>query len=82
MLDDATSAVDPVVESEILAELSSGDRSATMLIVAHRRSTVELADRVVFLSNGKVANVGEHEALLESDPAYAALMTAYDTEAA
>lgn len=77
VLDDATSAVDPVIESKILSELRRGD--TTMLIVAHRLSTITLADRVVHLEGGRVKGIGTHEELL-SDPDYVALVTAYEQQ--
>ncbi len=77
LLDDATSAVDPVVESEILGGLRR--QKATLLIVAHRLSTIALADKVVFIDQGRVAGTGTHEDLL-SLPRYAALVHAYEVE--
>jgi ATP-binding cassette, subfamily B, bacterial len=76
LLDDATSAVDPVVEAQILHGLRSTVR-ATTVMVAHRLSTIRLADRVVFLDGGRVAAAGPHDALLDL-PAYAALVRAYE----
>ncbi len=78
ILDDATSAVDPVVEAEILAGLRSTLDTTTM-VVAHRVSTIELADRVVFLDQGRVAATGPHRDLLRSHPAYARIVQAYET---
>jgi ABC-type multidrug transport system fused ATPase/permease subunit len=76
MLDDATSAVDPTIEQQILDGLRAS-LQATTLIVAHRVSTIALADRVLFLDGGRVAASGAHDDLLASVPAYAALAQAY-----
>ena len=75
ILDDATSAVDPVIEQRILDHLRT-DRDATMLVVANRLATVGRADRVVHLVDGRVAGIGTHEELL-ADPEYRALAMAY-----
>ncbi|MXY09317.1 MAG: ABC transporter ATP-binding protein [Acidimicrobiaceae bacterium] len=80
MLDDATSAVDPVVESEILANLRNG-LDTTLLVVAHRISTIELADRVAYLAGGRIAATGTHEELLALDD-YRSLVSAYEQAAA
>jgi ABC-type multidrug transport system fused ATPase/permease subunit len=76
MLDDATSAVDPTIEQQILEGLRTSLR-ATTLLVAHRVSTIALADRVVFLEGGRIAAQGSHADLVASVPAYAALARAY-----
>jgi ATP-binding cassette, subfamily B, bacterial len=81
MLDDATSAVDPTVERQILDGLPDTLR-ATTLVVAHRLSTIALADRVLFLDGGRIAASGTHRQLLESLPAYASLARAYEQDAA
>ncbi len=75
LLDDATSAVDPTVEASILDSLRTDD--LTLLIVAHRLSTIRLADRVVFVENGAVGAVGTYDELLDL-PSYAALVHAYE----
>ncbi len=82
ILDDATSAVDPVVEQEILAGLQGAGRpDATVVLVAQRVSTIELADRVLYLAGGRVAATGPHAQLLAAEPAYAALVRAYEDSA-
>jgi ATP-binding cassette subfamily B protein len=81
MLDDATSAVDPTVERQILDGLPDVLR-ATTLVVAHRLSTIALADRVLFLDGGRIAASGSHRELLDSVPAYASLARAYERDAA
>jgi len=77
VLDDATSAVDAAVERRILDSLRAGENAPSMLIVAHRLSTIRLADRVVFIKNGKVAGRGTHDELL-ANPDYLLLATAYE----
>lgn len=77
VLDDATSAVDAAIEREILDGLRAGAHAPSMLIVAHRLSTIRLADRVVFVKEGRIAGRGAHHELL-ADPDYLALATAYE----
>ena len=76
ILDDATSAVDPVIESAILRDLRTSLETTT-LVVAHRVSTIELADEVVFLDEGRIVATGSHSELLASNPDYARLVHAY-----
>ena len=83
VLDDATSAVDPRVEQEILTGLrrSLGPSGGpTVLMVAYRMSSVLLADEVVHLDGGSVVDRGTHEELLARDPGYRDLATAYQRE--
>jgi len=79
MLDDATSAVDSVVESQILANLRR-DLDTTVLVVAHRISTIELADRVAYLAGGRIVAAGTHDELLALDD-YRSLVSAYEQAA-
>jgi ATP-binding cassette subfamily B protein len=81
ILDDATAAVDPVVEAEILAGLNEA-LEVTTLVVAHRVSTIELADRVLFIDAGRVAGLGPHHELLRTHPGYARIVRAYETGSA
>jgi ABC-type multidrug transport system fused ATPase/permease subunit len=77
ILDDATSSVDPTIEAEILAALRR-DLDTTLIVVAYRLSTIRLADRVVFLKDGRVMDTGRHDELLERVPEYAAIIHAYE----
>jgi ATP-binding cassette subfamily B protein len=80
ILDDATSAIDPRLEAEIHAALREVMRGRTTLIIAHRRSTLNLADRIVVMDGGRVADSGTHEELTERCPLYRQLITGEDTD--
>ena len=75
LLDDATSAIDPRLEAEIHATLHRVMRGRTTLLIAHRRSTLNLADRIAVLADGRVADVGTHEELTERSPLYRMLLS-------
>jgi ATP-binding cassette subfamily B protein len=82
VLDDATSAVDASTEEQIFARLRQVLEGRTSLIVAHRVSTLGLADRVVLLEAGRVADQGTHEELLARNRTYRELLTGLDEQAA
>ncbi|MFB7450631.1 ABC transporter ATP-binding protein [Streptomyces sp. NPDC056194] len=75
VLDDPLSALDVHTEARVEAALREVLRETTALVVAHRPSTVMLADRVALLSRGRIAAVGTHQELLRSSAEYAWLMT-------
>ncbi|MEV4419068.1 ABC transporter ATP-binding protein [Patulibacter sp. NPDC049589] len=75
VLDDATSNVDASTEQEITAGLREVMRGRTTLVIAHRLSTVLLADRVVVLHQGRVADVGTHQDLVERSELYREIVT-------
>ena len=80
VLDDATSAVDPTKEHEIRDALSTVMRGRTTLVIAHRPATIELADRVVLLDEGRISASGSHHELLETNEKYRSVLAAMTTK--
>ncbi|GEK02572.1 ABC transporter [Streptomyces sp. 1-11] len=78
VLDDPLSALDVHTEAAVEAALRRVLADTTALIVAHRPSTVLLADRVALLSGGRIAAVGTHQELLRTNAEYAHLMSGAD----
>jgi ATP-binding cassette subfamily B protein len=74
VLDDATSAIDVKVEQKIHSSLRVLMEGRTTLIVAHRLSTISLADRVVLLDSGRIVADGTHAELLASTPLYSEVL--------
>ncbi|MFN8112182.1 MAG: ABC transporter ATP-binding protein [Solirubrobacterales bacterium] len=70
ILDDATSSVDAQTEAEIRRGLDEALEDRTTFIVAHRLSTISLADEIVVLESGRVVDRGTHEELLDRCPLY------------
>jgi len=74
VLDDPLSALDIHTEAQVELALRSVLGSTTALIIAHRASTVMLADRVALLANGRIAALGTHSDLMATVPAYGDLL--------
>jgi ABC-type multidrug transport system fused ATPase/permease subunit len=81
ILDDATSAVDPSVEADILRALKGAELPSTIVVVAYRPSSIRLADEVVFVDQKRILGHGTHDDLVERQPGYARLVRAYEEEA-
>ena len=73
ILDEATSALDNESERHVQQSLQALQSGRTTLIIAHRLSTVEHADRIIVLDRGRLIESGNHQSLLSQDGAYAAL---------
>lgn len=80
VLDDATSAVDPRVEQEILRGLSADGAGPTVLIIAYRLASIMLADHVVHVDAGSVVDSGTHRELIDRDQGYRELVLAYEED--
>jgi len=73
VFDEATSSVDTETEREIQANIESFTAGKTAIIIAHRLSTIRAADRIIVLEDGRVAEMGTHDALVEKGGVYADL---------
>lgn len=75
VLDDATSAIDSRIEAQIHATLRKVMANRTTLLIAHRRSTLQLADRIAVLDEGRLADLGSHDELMVRCPLYRLLLS-------
>ncbi len=73
ILDEPTSALDARAENEVFIRFSELITGRTAVLISHRFSTVRMADRILFLENGELGELGSHDELLEKDGKYAAL---------
>ncbi|MFJ4684976.1 ABC transporter ATP-binding protein [Streptomyces sp. NPDC088789] len=85
ILDEPTAAIDAEAEAEIFGRLRTIAHESTSLVIAHRFSTVRIADRIMVIENGKLIEQGRHDELLKADGVYAYLFnlqaSGYLTEA-
>lgn len=70
ILDDSVSAVDTKTERNILKNLRETREGKTTILIAHRISTIEQMDKIVFIEDGRVSGVGTHRELYENNPEY------------
>ena len=75
ILDEPTSALDARAESDVFGRFIGLTEGKTSIIISHRFSTVRQADRILFLENGKVLEIGTHEELMKNEALYAELFT-------
>jgi ATP-binding cassette subfamily B protein len=77
ILDEATASVDPFTEWQIQQALQLILAQTTSILIAHRLSTVKSADRIVVIENGRIIEMGNHNALMEQNGHYANLYNTY-----
>jgi ATP-binding cassette subfamily B protein len=73
ILDEATSALDNITEMQIQSSLEELSLGRTVIVVAHRLSTIKNADKIVVVSDGGVLEMGTHDELMEKNGEYARL---------
>jgi len=74
LLDDITASLDAANEERLMRALDAWSRDLTCVIVSHRLSTIQYADKVLFLEGGEAAAFGAHERLMDANPAYASFI--------
>ena len=70
MLDEATSALDNRTEAEVMEAIDSLDRNITVILIAHRLSTVRRCDQIILLDKGSILNVGTYQELCRTSKAF------------
>jgi ATP-binding cassette, subfamily B (MDR/TAP), member 1 len=81
LLDEATSALDPKAEGVVQAALDKVSASRTTIMIAHKLSTVQKADKIVVMNQGRVVEEGTHASLLAAEGAYSRLVKAQNLNA-
>ena len=79
-MDEAVSNLDTESEAALRGAMNEVRRGRTVLIIAHRPSTIRSAERILLIEDGRIAEDGSHEALLAKGGAYARLILALEQE--
>jgi ATP-binding cassette subfamily C protein len=80
VLDEATSAIDSETEGAILREIASADRGRTVILIAHRHTTIERCDTIFLMKSGRLVASGSYAALLDASDDFRAMARAMDAE--
>lgn len=80
IMDEATSSLDAIVEQQVQEAMENAMEGRTSIVIAHRLSTIRNADRIIVLSNGQVAEQGNHEELIALEGHYYRLFNASNME--
>ena len=67
ILDAPTAALDPKTENMLVSGLRQFARNRLVIVIAHRLSTIKEADRIIFLDDGKVLDIGDHDTLMKNE---------------
>jgi len=76
VLDEPTAAIDPIEETRIYKLFAELSKDKTAIIITHRLGSAKIADRIVVLDNGQIADIGTHETLMSKDGIYKDMYTA------
>ena len=70
ILDEPTAALDPSTEEALVESLQAASENKLVVVIAHRLSTIRKADRIVFIDQGSVSDIGTHDELMQTEGSY------------